>query len=97
MEQDPEIAQASPELRQRYEHYIEFVSQKAEGKLATTAHWMRNFVLAHPSYALDSVVTPTINHDLLKAIHEIGLGLRQCPELTGGEWFGFTLDWGVLF
>lgn len=37
------------------------------GKSETTARWMRRFVLHHPDYKQDSVVSDRINYDLMKA------------------------------
>ncbi|XP_052763772.1 glutamate--cysteine ligase catalytic subunit-like [Mya arenaria] len=45
--------------------YLNFISARASGKLKTTARWMRDFVTSHPDYKQDSVVTETINYDLL--------------------------------
>merc|ERR1711971_178302 len=46
--------------------YLQQISKRASGEIPTTAKWMRNFVLEHPDYKKDSVVTETINYDLLK-------------------------------
>ena len=35
------------------------------GKVKTTARWIRDFVQNHPEYKHDSVVTDSINYDLL--------------------------------
>lgn len=37
------------------------------GKSETTARWMRRFVLHHPDYKQDSVVSDRINYDLMQA------------------------------
>jgi len=49
----------------------------------TPAAWIRQFVMTHPSYRQDSVVSPEIAHDLMMACKEIGEGTRPCPELLG--------------
>jgi glutamate--cysteine ligase catalytic subunit len=41
------------------------------GKLVTPASWIRNFILSHPAYNNDSVVSDEINYDLAKAIDEM--------------------------
>lgn len=51
--------------------YIKLIRMRASGKLLTPATWMRNFVQKHPDYQQDSIVTPTISYDLLKAIDRI--------------------------
>jgi len=38
------------------------------GKLCTPAAWIRNFIVKHPAYKNDSVVSDEINHDLMKAL-----------------------------
>jgi glutamate--cysteine ligase catalytic subunit len=63
--------------------YLDLISQRASGKLMTPAAWMRNFVQNHPDYKKDSVVSPAIAHDLMKACSEITHGTRQVPELLG--------------
>jgi len=63
--------------------YLNFISRRASGDLMTPAAWMRRFVREHPEYKKDSVVTPGIAYDLMKACDEIGRGQRQCPELHG--------------
>lgn len=44
---------------------------------------MRQFVQRHPDYRQDSVITPSIAHDLLTTCHQIGIGAIPCPELLG--------------
>jgi len=41
------------------------------GRLLTPARWIRNFVTSHPDYKKDSVVSQTINYDLLVAVDEM--------------------------
>lgn len=41
------------------------------GSLITTATWMRKFIRSHPDYKFDSVISDTINYDLLKAVDEM--------------------------
>lgn len=37
----------------------------------TPATWIRHFIVTHPEYKHDSVVSEAINYDLLKAIDEM--------------------------
>ena len=39
--------------------------------LRTPATWIRNFVLNHPAYKHDSVVSKEINYDMMVAIDEM--------------------------
>ncbi|KAG8909970.1 hypothetical protein FRC00_009107 [Tulasnella sp. 408] len=57
--------------RQTIEKYLELIKRKANGSVKTTATWIRDFVRSHPEYKYDSVVTQTINYDLLKAVDEM--------------------------
>jgi glutamate--cysteine ligase catalytic subunit len=67
----------------RIHQYLTFIEKRAAGELMTPATWMRNFVRKHPEYKHDSVVTPCIAHDLVKACNDIGLGRLPCPALLG--------------
>lgn len=72
-------AASSRRLRQ----YLDLVSDRASGALLTPASWIRGFVVTHPLYRQDSVVSPEIAYDLVGALSDIGLGQRPCPELLG--------------
>jgi len=63
--------------------YLKLIAMRASGRLLTNAAWARRFIAAHPDYLSDSVVAPTIAHDLMVASHEIGLGRRTCKEVLG--------------
>ena len=52
------------------------------GELLTTAGWIRNFVMHHPDYKQDSIMTERITYDLLTAYDRISRG-ETCAELTG--------------
>jgi glutamate--cysteine ligase catalytic subunit len=43
----------------------------ALGSLLTTATWMREFVVKHPEYKHDSVISSGINYDLVKAVNDM--------------------------
>ena len=51
---------------QRIDAYLVFLSHRAAGELQTGADWIRNFVTSHPDYKHDSIVSPSIAHDLMK-------------------------------
>ncbi|XP_071957719.1 glutamate--cysteine ligase catalytic subunit-like [Antedon mediterranea] len=55
--------------------YLNLISDRAAGKLKTTARWMRDYVDQHPDYKHDSVITDKINFDLL----------TLCNKITRGE------------
>ncbi|XP_071531559.1 glutamate--cysteine ligase catalytic subunit isoform X3 [Panulirus ornatus] len=64
--------------------YLNFISARAAGTAMTTATWMRNFIMSHPEYKQDSVVTDGIAYDLIIAASEITQGKQECKELLGG-------------
>jgi len=68
--------------------YLDLIKWRARGKYVTPAAWIRNFILKHPAYKHDSVVSEEINYDLAKAIDEIERGVRPAPELTGPDYEG---------
>eukprot|EP00943_MAST-04B_sp_MAST-4B-sp1_P001249 g1249.t1 len=78
-----DIIECDAMVRLQIETYCDFLSMRASGKLLTTASWMRQFVLKHPAYKHDSVVTDEIAYDLLVACDDIVKGKLQVPELYG--------------
>ena len=69
--------------RPRLMQYLDFIEKRATGKLVTPATWMRTYVLSHPAYKGDSVVSDEIAYDLMKMCSDIGLGKMHIPELLG--------------
>ncbi|SPO28439.1 probable gamma-glutamylcysteine synthetase [Ustilago trichophora] len=59
--------------------YLELVSQRASGKLMTTATWIRQYVRNHPEYKGDSVVSQKINYDMIKQLDLIERGEVDAP------------------
>eukprot|EP00331_Platyophrya_macrostoma_P009164 CAMPEP_0176425816 /NCGR_PEP_ID=MMETSP0127-20121128/11595_1 /TAXON_ID=938130 /ORGANISM="Platyophrya macrostoma, Strain WH" /LENGTH=636 /DNA_ID=CAMNT_0017807011 /DNA_START=33 /DNA_END=1943 /DNA_ORIENTATION=+ len=53
------------------EKYLSKVIDRAEGKTPTNAQWIRSFVLNHPAYKKDSIVSEEISKDLINAILKI--------------------------
>jgi glutamate--cysteine ligase catalytic subunit len=58
----------APDVLAQVEAYLSFVADRASGRLLTGAAWQRRFVTSHPAYRRDSVVSPEIAYDLLKAV-----------------------------
>lgn len=52
------------------------------GQLKTSARWMRDFVMEHPLYNHDSVVSELVCYDLVAACAEITNGTRDEPTLV---------------
>lgn len=61
--------------------YLSLIEARANGKLLTTAAWIRKFVTTHPAYKDDSRVTEEINYDLMWRIHLIATGQIKCTDL----------------
>lgn len=61
--------------------YLRHIQKRANGELMTAARWIRNFITTHEDYKQDSVVSDSINYDLLIAMDEIQNGSRDCPAL----------------
>jgi len=74
---------AETQVIDKMESYLSFLSKRASGKLVTNATWIRSFVLSHPSYKQNSVVTNEITFDLMKTIEQIERREIEVPELYG--------------
>jgi glutamate--cysteine ligase catalytic subunit len=72
-----------PETRKRVDIYLQFISRRSKGELKTPATWMREYVMNHPSYKKDSIITQEIAYDLAVTCKNIGEGAVHCPELLG--------------
>lgn len=72
-----------PAVMTELSRYLEFISDRAAGKLMTTASWMRKFVTSHPSYQHDSKVPQDVIFELCKVAEEVGNGTRTIPEIVG--------------
>ena len=63
--------------------YLDFVSERAAGKLCTTAEYLRRFIMNHSDYRNDSVVSERITRDLIEHCRQITTGQVEAPELLG--------------
>lgn len=59
------------ETEARLLEYLELIRMRAAGQLLTPATWIRRFVMSHPSYKNNSVVSEEITYDLVKEIDRI--------------------------
>ncbi|KAI1289761.1 Glutamate--cysteine ligase catalytic subunit [Halotydeus destructor] len=57
--------------RSRIDTYLKLISDRASGKVLTTAQRIRQFVLDHHDYKGDSVVSDRINYDLMVLINKL--------------------------
>lgn len=69
--------------RKRLLTYLDFVSERAAGKLVTTATYLRSFITRHPLYQGDSVVSEQICYDLIDHCRLITNGEESAPDLLG--------------
>ena len=60
--------------------FFELLSKRARGETPTIASWMRSFVVKHPKYQKDSLVSVEIATDLIKAMNDISDGKKVCSD-----------------
>lgn len=65
------------------QQYLNLISNRASGKLCTTAKWIREFVHAHPEYKQNSVVGDKIVYDLLVTASQVQNGQLNISKLVG--------------
>lgn len=53
--------------------YLDFIHKRASGEILTGASWMRQFVMNHPAYKHDSVVSEEIAYDMLLRLSQVWL------------------------
>ena len=53
-------------------NYLDFIHKRATGEILTGASWMRQFVMKHPAYKQDSVVSEEIAYDMLLQLTKVG-------------------------
>jgi glutamate--cysteine ligase catalytic subunit len=51
--------------------YLEFLRKRSRGLIPTGAKFIRDFVLQHPAYKKDSIVTQEIAYDLISMIEKL--------------------------
>lgn len=71
------------ETRSRLLTYLDFIAERASGRLCTTASFLRGFITRHAEYKQDSVVSEGICHDLVETCRKITAGEAGAPELLG--------------
>lgn len=69
--------------RQRIVNYLDFIEQRATGKLVTPATWMRDFVRNHAAYKHDSVVSEEIAY----------VNCANISVLSSHNWFAGMILW----
>ncbi|XP_040567390.1 glutamate--cysteine ligase [Lepeophtheirus salmonis] len=64
-------------------NYLHFIERRASTELITNAKFIREFILDHPDYKQDSVISERINYDLLIEIDKITDGVLKNERLLG--------------
>ena len=57
--------------RNRLDEYLNFIRERANGNLPTTAKWLRSFVHKHPEYESNSVVGAGVLYDLMRLVEKM--------------------------
>jgi glutamate--cysteine ligase catalytic subunit len=78
-----EMGPCDGDTKKKISQYLTLLGKKASGELMTTARFIREFVLQHPEYKQDSVVTQKINYDLMEMCDAISTGKTKSKELLG--------------
>ena len=60
--------------------YLDLIRRRANGRLQTGAKWMREFVMKHPEYKHDSMVSSSVAYDLCKMVGEVTKKERAAAE-----------------
>ena len=66
-----EVINCSPSTRKTVDIYLDFINKRASGEILTGAAWMRNFVMNHPAYKHDSIVSQEIAYDMLYKLVQV--------------------------
>ena len=69
----------------RLKQYLDFLGERASGRLLTPAQWIRQFVAQHPGYQHDSTVSDEVAFDLLKRIQSMSEGDTSGEALLHGD------------
>lgn len=56
--------------------FLEFLLARARGEIKTGARFIRDFVLQHPDYKQDSIISDKISYDLMACV----VNLSKDPE-----------------
>ena len=68
-------------------NYLSFLSARAKGEVPTGARYIRDFVINHPNYKEDSIVSNEIAFDLMTKIEGVNKsGNPERSKLLGKLW-----------
>ena len=63
--------------------YLRLIAGRATGAIQTGSAWQRSFVLGHPDYRGDGVVTSRVAYDLLARVEALATGAATDAALLG--------------
>lgn len=78
-----EVREYNDEHKKFYNSVLGLLLRRAKGELKTGARYMRDFVLNHPDYKKDSVVSDSICYDLVKEIRDLSMCKKWDKSLLG--------------
>ena len=73
--------------------YLRFLAARAQGKLPTGARFLRDFIMAHPAYKQDSIVSDEIIFDISKIAASLNGPLNPAQEILLGEFAQANSEW----
>lgn len=65
---------------------MQFVLERAKGEVQSGAHYIREFVLNHPKYEKDSIMTPQISYDLMSHVIHMNSSIEDKATFLGKKW-----------
>ena len=65
--------------------YLDFINKRASGEILTGAAWMRNFVMNHPAYKHDSIVSQEIAYDMLYKLVQVWFVYWSDAQISTGQ------------
>jgi hypothetical protein len=68
--------------------YLRFLAARAQGKLPTGARFLRDYILAHPAYKQDSIVSDEIIFDISRMVVSLNGPMNPAQEILLGEFAG---------
>lgn len=76
-----EINKWKEEHKETINKYCTLLLKRAKGEIPSCARFIRDFVLNHPDYKKDSIVSNSITFDLMKMISLLELDTPESKEL----------------
>ncbi|VEU20784.1 DEKNAAC101764 [Brettanomyces naardenensis] len=88
----PATTEKDKEDLDKIDAYFKLVSERASGRIPSTAKYLRDFALSHPDYKHDSIVSDRMNYDIVKLMARLdNYDHKLLPKFFGDE----LSDWLV--